>query len=80
MPNIIINTCSRTSNHDAIQAVSAFMLYNWNSKPSYSYDRDVSVKSGAIIRVSEKKPENNELSCDCSFQVTNVKKGNWRIF
>ena len=72
MANIIINACENTSNLDAIKAVNLFICEN-KAFSGYRYRRDIFLNANRFLRVSEKPPILDEVTCDCSFQVIDFK-------
>ena len=67
MPNIVVNSCPKTSNITAIDAVSIFCFLN--RQQDYLYNREIML-TGDIFIVNERHTEEDKLGCDCSFQVT----------
>ena len=65
MPNIIINTCDKISNYDALGAVGRHMVVGGHSNK-------ILLSSGKFAMVNEKKQADDAPRCDCSFQVEKV--------
>ena len=70
MPKLIIETCERTPNVCAIEAISMFMF---NSRNGYMKEQELTVKSGRRLKVQESDFEPYcESPCSCTFTVTNI--------
>lgn len=66
MPNITINTCDKTPNIDALEAIQKFILRNYLSR-DYQKTRAMTVKSSRVISVTENNITDKGSPCDASF-------------
>ncbi len=71
MPNIIIKTCTRTPNYDALEAVAKCMRLNYLRREKVS-PRQVRVESKRTIQVTELPASESDSLCSCSFEVVLV--------
>ena len=74
MPEIIIHTCDKTPNFEALEVVMKQMLKNYETR-TYQEERQIQSKSGRVYRVRELPHDNVKSICSCAF---NVKKINER--
>lgn len=70
MPKIEIETCSKTPNFDALEAVAKTMRENYLDR-TYLRERELTVSTGRKLRVVE-LDKNTDGICDCRYTVTLV--------
>lgn len=68
MTDIKINSCDKTPNYDALEAVGAWMMKNIQSR-NYKESRTIKVKSGRTIKVTEIEKDKGSSLCSCNFVV-----------
>lgn len=71
MPEIIIHSCEKTSNIDAMQAILETMRINGKEK-TWTQTRQITVDSGRLIEVVEHEHPTRKSPCSCSFDVRNI--------
>lgn len=72
MPKIEIETCKRTPNYCALEAIAIAMNDNYTKRKirDYKYESIAKVKSGRTLKVVETKPELREGGlCSCKYSV-----------
>jgi hypothetical protein len=72
MSEISIKTCKHCSNYDALEAIMGWMLINYSLR-NYQREREIKVKSGALLRVTEIKSDDELKNCDGHFLVEKVR-------
>lgn len=79
MPKIEVETCSKTPNYCALEAITKAMLQNYTQRFSRNYQHEsiVTVTSGRVLKVVETPYENDESAsspCDSKYKVTLIDK------
>lgn len=73
MPKIEIETCSKTPNYCALEAVAKFIRNNYTQRlhRSYQHKQLITVESGRKLFVKETPMGvNAKPTCDCKFSVS----------
>ncbi len=77
MPKIEIETCQKTPNYCALEAIAKAMRNNYTQRKSrgYQYESIIKVESGRTLKVTE-APTNadsySEALCDCKYSVESI--------
>jgi hypothetical protein len=75
MPKIEIETCSRTPNYCALEAIARVIRNNYTQRKSrkYLHENIIKVESGRVLKVTEEPADlNAESPCSCKFKVEKV--------
>lgn len=78
MPKIEIETCSKTPNSCALEAVQKAMLDNYTKRKirDYQHESIVKVESGRVLKVVEEPCDQGAKSpCSCRYKVTKLDAG-----
>lgn len=72
MPRIEIETCNKTPNYCALEAVAKSMRLNYTRRKlrEYQHEQIITVESGRVLKVTETPMDVNETpTCDCKYRV-----------
>lgn len=72
MPKIEIDTCPKTPNYCALEAIARAMRNNYTQRKSRSYQHEsvIKVESGRTLKVTEDPADlHAESPCSCKYKV-----------
>ncbi len=77
MSKIEIETCQKTPNYCALEAIAKAMRNNYTRRKSrnYQYESIIKVESGRMLKVTEARTDEDSYSealCDCKYSVESV--------
>ncbi len=75
VPKIEIETCQKTPNYCALEAVAKAMRNNYTQRKSrdYQYESVIKVESGRTLKVTEAPADSfGKEVCDCKYSVESV--------
>ncbi len=75
MQKIEIETCKKTPNYCALEAVAKAMRNNYTQRKSrsYQYESIIKVESGRTLKVTEAPADSfDKKMCDCKYSVESI--------
>lgn len=71
MPTIKIESCSKTPNYCALEAIAKAMRNN-QLTGEYQHEQTIKVESGRVLKVTERPMDVDCPTCDCEYKVERI--------